>query len=541
MDKNIMRKLFLIFLSIITFLIVNSETFAANYPLEIINIKPAGTGSPPIPSSNRIFKAYPGLEYNIRAAVVGGLYPYTYSLSNAPTGMIINQNTGEISWSNPNTSQSGANPTIIVRDSENTTTNASWTISVTTAGFYFVDDVNGTHADGFGCTNPGCGTGTLTNPWKSMIDWYRGTDSSAGNDATYQGGIVYWRAGTYALEGVCGNSGVQGERLYMNRGKPTIWIAYPGESVTIDQKENGVGNCTSYGGWINWGDSNDSQNIYIDGITFMNGRNHAHKVSIGWDYTTFRRSTFRDIGPGREGLNSAAILTVDGGSFLCDYCVWQDNKIYDINAVVAYKFYSINKNLIEDNTIHDQTPFDNTGGGLAMKEAIYNTTVRGNKLYNIYRRVINGNMNGLNNVEILYNLVYNTGPVGGCTGCGTALEFNNFSNATNMYIYRNTFVGRIRAESVDSSDGPFYFNNNVIVNPDSGTPAGSHIYHDYSTDPSRVILNNNLVGDPSDNIVDSIGNLTSAYSSYLGTHGYQTSGWTPPPSPPTNLTIQVIP
>lgn len=68
----------------------------ANFPLEITNIKPAGTGDPPIPATNRIFRAYPGIEYNIRAAVIGGVYPYYHELSGAPGRMTIDSFTGEI-------------------------------------------------------------------------------------------------------------------------------------------------------------------------------------------------------------------------------------------------------------------------------------------------------------------------------------------------------------------------------------------------------------------------------------------------------------
>ena len=44
------------------------------------------------------------------------------------------------------------------------------------------------------------------------------------------------------------------------------------------------------------------------------------------------------------------------------------------------------------------------------------------------------------------------------------------------HIYRNTFVGRVSVRNTDTADGPFYFTNNVIVNSDAGTPAGSHVY-----------------------------------------------------------------
>ena len=77
---------------------------AANYPLELISPRAVGTspssGLAAMPSGHRIFKAYPGLEYNIRAVVIGGAYPFTFALSNAPSGMSINAD-GTITWPNP--------------------------------------------------------------------------------------------------------------------------------------------------------------------------------------------------------------------------------------------------------------------------------------------------------------------------------------------------------------------------------------------------------------------------------------------------------
>jgi hypothetical protein len=66
----------IIFVLIIVFNLIS----AANYPLEIINIKPSGTGNPVISDYNRIFRAYPSLEYNIKAAVIGGMYPFIIHL-----------------------------------------------------------------------------------------------------------------------------------------------------------------------------------------------------------------------------------------------------------------------------------------------------------------------------------------------------------------------------------------------------------------------------------------------------------------------------
>ncbi len=77
-----------------------STLIKANYPIKIIQPQPN------LNIKNRFYKAYPGIDYDVRIAVTGGEYPFTYSLTKSPTGMIINKDTGEISWANPTVSNS---------------------------------------------------------------------------------------------------------------------------------------------------------------------------------------------------------------------------------------------------------------------------------------------------------------------------------------------------------------------------------------------------------------------------------------------------
>ena len=92
-------------LALVISLAATMPAAAANYPLELISPRAAGTaptaGLAVIPGGHRIFKAYPGVPYNIRVAVTGGAYPFTYSLSGAPSGMTINAATGEVNWPSP--------------------------------------------------------------------------------------------------------------------------------------------------------------------------------------------------------------------------------------------------------------------------------------------------------------------------------------------------------------------------------------------------------------------------------------------------------
>ena len=164
----------------------------SEYPLELVSPRAANTspsaesGTPNISTSHRIFKAYPGIEYNIRAVVIGGSYPYTFSLTNEPSGMTIDDITGEITWTNPT---ANASPTIYVTDAEGTTISSQWDINVTTTGWRFVDSINGN--DSWDGTTPSFVSGS-TGPWQTLSK----VRTSGGTN------FIYFRGGTYSTSGM---------------------------------------------------------------------------------------------------------------------------------------------------------------------------------------------------------------------------------------------------------------------------------------------------------------------------------------------------
>jgi hypothetical protein len=478
------------------------EARAANYPLELTNIKPVGPAPGGLDANNRIYAAYPGLAYNIRAAVIGGDLPYVFSLANAPTGMTINSTTGEISWPSP---QATATPTITVRDAANVTRSATWTITVSPSRFVFLDAVNGRNAANNGCSSS-CGTGTAANPWRTLRDLHL-------NGAP--GGIAYFRSGTYSPRDITHEAvGDPWERVTFNEQfRPVIWLAYPGQTPLIDFGYAGSG----YGPMIRLGGTS----IYIDG--FETTRSHLIAFQVGHTSgygSTFRRLNMHDTGPGIDGSNSAFIMTLQTYPQLNYGMVIQDSTFCGVTgAGVTIKTYSLLKPLIE-NTTHC-----NAAVSLELKSDTVQYTVRGNLFRNLVAGgvAIGGNMHMVNNPtggEIAFNNVLNPS--------GTAFNINQDGQASIIYAYRNTFVGRVVANHTSSTNGPFYLTANVIVNSDSGTPAGSHVVHNNVSAPSRIVLTNNLTGSPSNNIVDANGGLTTAYQQYVGQRGHPGGGGTPP-------------
>ena len=484
-------------------LAVSPRAFAQNhFPLELLNIKPVGVPPSGLDPDSRIYRAYPGLPYNIRAAVIGGVYPYTYALTNAPADMTIDANTGEITWTSP---QANATPTITVTDAVGAQVSSTWPIAVATASFKFIDAVNGVNAANNGCSS-NCGTGTATNPWRSIKDM--GLNASP-ND------ITYFKAGTYRVTDMArsGAGGLWEAVIFSDLSRSTIWLAHPGARPLID---------FGFTGGAEWGPmiTLSGNTAYVDGFETINSHIMAFQVGSTIQGPTFRKLRMHHHGPGVNGSNASMIMTIQNYPNAAYGMVVQDSELYDSPSDNILKIYSQNKMLIEGNSFHD------TVTAMELKADVRQFTVRGNTMFNIRTNVyqavaIGGNMHGISSTnapttggEINFNLVRDSDQL--------ALNLNQDGMAIPIYVYRNTFVGGVNVENTDAADGPFVFNNNVIVNNNAGTVAGTHVTLNNVSAPGRVVVNaNNLTGYPSNNIVDVNGRLTAAYSQYVGTRGHQ--------------------
>jgi hypothetical protein len=454
----------------LAFGIANSSQ-AAIMPLEIINIKPAGTGSPAIPATNRIFRAYPGIEYNIRAAVIGGVYPYSYSLLNAPSGMTINSRTGEIIWTNPQ-SNSGA-ITLNVVDSENAQASASWTITVTTSGFLFVNS-----------NYSGTSTGSITQPFKTVLEMLEKTTSANRND------IVYIRGGNYTLAQYIDSGAVLlGWSSSGSETRPHTWIGYPGETVNINA--NGL--------------IIRSNRVWFDSLNISGWGDVHHGIEV-WgseNYQTIRRSKLSGINNTDSANQNQALFYAQGWE-VGYYLVIQDNEWTDFRGAGAIgSIYATRKMLIENNYTYDGgypsghyycTP-------ISIKAANSYYTIRGNKIVlpstatNL--ELFNGAVpDGGDYAEFVYNLVVRPSSTD-----DAIVHFYPY----HFHMHRNTFRGRI--EFIPSlSAGPIYFRENVLV--------GSLI------EDTNVTSSNNLTGS---NLFDSSYKLTGSYTQYVGSRGWQLS------------------
>lgn len=454
---------------------------AANYPLEITNVRPG------LSPGHRLSRAFPGLDYNVRAAVVGGVYPYVYSLADAPDGMTIDPHSGVIRWADPRTD---VNPTLIVQDAAGTRVTAAWAIRVTEQGFRFIDAAHGRNATGNGCS-AGCGDGTRTNPWRTIGDMFH---------AGRSGEMVYFRSGVYGVGDLPQRGvGTGWDRVeFLERRNPVVWMSEPGHSPIIDF---GYKDGVAAGSIIRF----TGANVYVEGFETINSRIIGFQfVSAPGTGPTFRRLRMHAHGPGLEGSNAAFIMTTTD-SRLSDGMVIQECEFWDVKTSVTIKIYAQRKLLIED-TVHHHT-----STAIELKHDIRQFTVRGNTFHDIDGTAIGGNMHETTtHGEILFNHVR----------AGTALDLNQDGMAGPIYVSRNTFVGRVQVRNTDAPDGPFTLADNVIVSSDRGN-GGARVHFESVTAPERVVLSNNLAVSPGDKAIDSEGGLSQKYARYRGSLGHQ--------------------
>jgi hypothetical protein len=471
-------------LAAFSMLMVCGVASAAAYSLEIIAPRQGLT------TENRYYKAYPGLLYEVDVAVIGGRYPYTFTLGAAPNGMSIDPNSGRITWTNPQERTDAYPVSVTVRDSDGATSSVAWTILVTTAGFRFIDAVNGrSAAQG--------GDGSRSNPWRSIADWYR-----TKYDSEFRGTFLYYRNGTYRTADAPIEDGT---RLALTGHlKPLVWLAYPNEKPVIDTTGSHI---SIYGG---------SNNVYFDGLTIRNFTTRfGVNIESSGQNKVFRKNTFANLpsGSGGSGTNASAIMIARGS--VGRYWALLNNEFSQINDVgYGILGYNTDRVLVQGNRFTNFTVSESKAIGPKMANSMW--FIRDNRIdiaagQGIWVDTYADSQN-TRDIEISYNLVN--------VRQGYTLWVGQEPTAYGAITsFRNSYIGaQVRVGNLFTSSGPVAFDRDVIVND---TSTSNRIRLDSNGVASRLILTDLIVGSTSDNIVDAAGNLAGDYVRYVGTRGYQ--------------------
>lgn len=485
-------------LALLALLVCGSYANGRVGPLEIIQPR-AGLNT-----SNRFYKAFPGLPYNVQIAVIGGKFPNTYRLNSGPSGMTVNVATGELNWPAPTESATPYNVSVSVTDAEGTMASVSWTVLVTQIGFRFVDAVNGRRvADG--------GTGTRANPWRSIADFY-----ISKYDSTYSGNFVYFRAGTYRTN----EAPVEDSyRLALSGVKPLVWLAYPGERPVIDVTGSHL---AIYGGGCS--------NTYFEGFEISHfTTNFGVRMDSNATDVTFRKNTFRDlpVGAGGSGTNASGLMISNAGSVGSHWAIVENTFADMYGQGYGVLGYYTTKVLVERNRVQNFNAADSKGIGPKMNNSFW--YIRDNRIsMNQGQGIWVDTYATTGSMEIAYNLV---------TAQNDSSVWVGQENTSYgpFEFYRNTLIGRsVLVWNLLADRGPFSFLDDVIVSSNAGA---NGLQLENNSLQSRITLTGVLSGLPSAGIVDGSGNLAGTYTQYVGQKGYQRNGSAPRLASPGRLRV----
>jgi hypothetical protein len=247
--------------------------------------------------------------------------------------------------------------------------------------------------------------GTLALPWKTITKAAQ----------TLQGGdTVYIRAGTYNERVVPSHSGAEDH--------PIVYIAYPGETVTIDGQ--GITLPADWGGLV---DLSNRSYVEISGLRIVNAGPNMNSSGILVDYANHIIIK-----------NNYVNNTVSSG-----IAAWQStNVIIDNNEVVlacndgeqeCITIAGTDSFVVSNNYVHNSGPGTYGGEGIDIKDGASNGKIYGNHVHDINRLglYIDAWDKHTHNFEIFRNVVHH------CAGDGFTIASEQGGLLENISIYNN--------------------------------------------------------------------------------------------------------
>ena len=435
--------------------------------------------------SRPLERAYPGIEYNIRPAIKGGAYPYTFDLTEAPEGMKIDARRGT--------------------DSTGKKTSQAFTLTVTKGGFYFVspdgDDAN---------------PGTVDRPWKTVMRVAAPPDGFS----YPAGAVVYFRKGVYAVSTPPKPGKKNANVVNIGLRSPEYWIAYPGEKPAIDfgwseakhkaaqaeqaaagrgmgrEKEGsamGYGRRFAFTGKYLYMDGLEIKNTCYYGIVMWNGRKTVH----------IRRCDMHDLWA--DWAENPGFIFTYAGDRKGDFNAWgvrprcgayenfviQDNRFHDRHYVRkgrgghggGFVWYTVHNAVIEDNDFRDI----HRGEAICDKDNGFGNTYRGNTIRGEFSLL--GQWNN-DETEICHNYFEGRVRIGLQPGW-----------VRNIWLHHNTIRGNVafmggatkRPDKLDESRGDY---------SNARTPDSTKLIREFPAGRKLVHFYRNVIDAPTDKIGD---------------------------------------
>jgi hypothetical protein len=440
-----------------------------------------------------IDKAYPGVEYNHRLAVRGGVYPYTFHLIAGPAGMVIDARTGEIRWT-PAAEVPAQTVSISIVDSRNASLTHSFAVASERGAFRFVAP-NGTTSN----------NGSEASPWPSLA--YASAHAGVSN-------YIYVKAGTYR------------DTFTINASVCGRFLAWPGDSVTI------IGNGTTIASiGIASGERFIFQGFTFDAndLRWLFNCEGGILQNVIWRKNTMHNAYSND----RE--NPAFIFFKGGGQKPINgqihykNIVMQENVFHDLRNPYGHgastTLYDVQDLLYEDNHAYDID-----GRGVSDKDDGYRNTFRNNTLHDCDIGLGLFNQSTQAYIEVDHNLIYN---------CVDAVWLGGQPGyLKDVFFHHNTILGRLQFLSI--LDEPESININIYANivsaeslpytvsPRKISDAGGGSHYEYplwfQTGDSKMKIDGNLIWTTASAVAGSGASIPLTAWPQWQAHGYDVNG-----------------
>ena len=444
--------------------------------------------------------SHSAFDYIRNFTVKGGSPPYLFYLTEPVAGVTLT--TQAPSW-NPNLSlwanitidhlQFGSGTKVFeinCKDQNNTIITLEMTVTVDDSKFVFVQQ------DAVG------GDGSFSLPYGTFQDVY----TTSTSNTAHAGKIVVFRTGTYLVD----NFDTANTALQMNNNKPSGWIPFENEIVTLNVQANIIIGEPTGGPFVDY---------YFGNVTYTGGDTTAANIKIFTGFGSHNRIVldrprFVDILSGTSGTDNEACLYFSDNGFSSHTNIsvidpYYENLIGSSNGVAFLDFYSVTNAAIVGGTAINCS--NNYGLWIKSKNDqlmaagfnMYDTTDQiANRLFSI-NQADAGLSDPVCVVQILGCKAYR--PTDGLFADTTLMLGDSNQPWGTVYCDRLTIVGTVRDNADDAPIlGNATLHSCVVVN-------------DLSTKiPTFVTSVNNLLTSRSNLgvYVSSDGGILEAYSEY---------------------------
>jgi hypothetical protein len=305
-------------------------------------------------------------------------------------------------------------------------------------------------------------SGSQGSPWKTI--------QKAANVAR-AGDQVFVRGGTYREKVIVQNSG--------SAGSPIVFSAYPGEKPVIDA--NGISMQNYFEGGFTIVGKNY---IELNGFRIINVTKGFGIVCASSDYCVIRNNQTHNTLMSGIATRNANHVTIDHN----DVSLANNDGEQEMVTISGSAFVTVTNNIV-----HDGGPGSNGGEGIGVKDGSHDVVVRNNEEYNSSRIgiYVDAYYGGGYNITVDGNKVHNN------KGSGIAVEAEKSGNGLNNILIINNVVyqnGRSGIILGDWGSGTLddiaIVNNTVYKNGIGSGHGGIGLWCDRATD---VIVRNNLV------------------------------------------------